>query len=511
MMRSSPQARKASAREATIPAPIGGWNARDPIQAIPPTDAVTLDNFIPGTGGVALRTGYTAHVTGIVDPVESLMEYAASSGADALFAAAGTKVYNVTTAGTAGPAVLSGLTNARFQHTMFETPGGHFLVICNGQDAVRNWNGSAWSTPSITGVTSAGLVQVNAHAKRLWFVEKNTLNAWYLPTSSIAGAASQFPLGAVAKKGGSLLAMASWTRDGGAGPDDTAVFLTTKGEAIIYSGTDPASADSWQLIGVFNIPEPVGRRCWVKAGADVGVITSQGVVPLSTILAIDQSGQGRSAVTDKIKGAFASAYKGFGGLFGWQILEYPKGELLLVNVPQAGGTTSHQYVMNRATGAWCRFTGLNALALSLLSGELYFGTNGGTIHRLHANHDDNGVPVSGIVLPAFGDFGTPGAKQFKMAKPHFTAVAGTEPPVSVRVDYDRSPATVFSSAVPDAGSPWDTSPWDTSSWGPVPESLADWQSLEGIGRVGSVMIAVSSLNPLTLHHTDVIYEAGGAL
>ena len=72
--------RKPVSREATIPAPIGGWNARDPIQAIPPTDAVTLDNFIPGTGGVALRTGFVSHVTGIADPVHSLMEYSAATG-----------------------------------------------------------------------------------------------------------------------------------------------------------------------------------------------------------------------------------------------------------------------------------------------------------------------------------------------------------------------------------------------------------------------------------------------
>jgi hypothetical protein len=66
--------RRPVSREATIPAPIGGWNARDPIQAIPPTDAVTRDNFIPGTGGVALRTRFTSQVTGITDPIHSLME-----------------------------------------------------------------------------------------------------------------------------------------------------------------------------------------------------------------------------------------------------------------------------------------------------------------------------------------------------------------------------------------------------------------------------------------------------
>ena len=50
-----------------------------------------------------------------------------------------------------------------------------------------------------------------------------------------------------------------------------------------------------------------------------------------------------------------------------------------------------------------------------------------------------------------------------------------------------------------------------ASWGAGTENIADWQSLEGIGRVGSVLVAVASLNPLTLHHTDVIYETGGPL
>lgn len=504
-------ARRSPSKEATIPAPVGGWNARDPIQSLPETDAVVLDNFIPGTGGLSLRTGYTSHITGGAASVDTLLEYASSSGSNVLFGAIGAAIYNMTTAGAIGAAVVTGLNSARFQKTMFETSGGLFLVICNGSDAVRNYNGSAWSTPTINNVTSANLIHACAHVKRLWFVEKNSLNMWYLAASSISGDATKFPLGAVAKKGGAILAMASWTRDGGAGPDDNAVFITTKGEAIVYAGTDPASTDTWSLVGVFNIPEPIGRRCWIKLGADVGVITSQGVIPLSSILAVDMSGQAERAVTDKIKNAFNVAYRGFSGLFGWQIIEYPKRELLIVNVPQSGGTTSHQYVMNRQTGKWCRFTGLNAMCLELLGDELYFGTAAGTVYRFHSDYNDNGAPITGIVLPAFSEFGTPAEKHFKMARPNFTAVAGTEPPVEIRTDYDTSPATVFSSTVPNAGSPWDTSDWDTSSWGPTTQSLADWQGLQGIGRVGSAMIAVSSLNELKLHQTDIIYEVGGPL
>jgi hypothetical protein len=47
--------------------------------------------------------------------------------------------------------------------------------------------------------------------------------------------------------------------------------------------------------------------------------------------------------------------------------------------------------------------------------------------------------------------------------------------------------------------------------GPGAAIARHWQSLEGLGCVGSAIIAVSSRNPITLHHTHVTYEPGGAL
>jgi hypothetical protein len=40
-----------------IPAPVGGWNARDPIADMPARDAVFLDNFFPRASDVMLRPG----------------------------------------------------------------------------------------------------------------------------------------------------------------------------------------------------------------------------------------------------------------------------------------------------------------------------------------------------------------------------------------------------------------------------------------------------------------------
>ena len=65
-----------SATTITVPAPIGGWNARDSLGSMAVEDAVTLTNWWPGTNSVILRNGYTKHATGMTGQVESVMTYA---------------------------------------------------------------------------------------------------------------------------------------------------------------------------------------------------------------------------------------------------------------------------------------------------------------------------------------------------------------------------------------------------------------------------------------------------
>ncbi|MEC9266711.1 MAG: hypothetical protein VX464_11680 [Pseudomonadota bacterium] len=55
--------RAAKITPTTIPAPIGGWNARDAIDLMQPTDAIVLDNWYPDETEVALRRGYSLHGT----------------------------------------------------------------------------------------------------------------------------------------------------------------------------------------------------------------------------------------------------------------------------------------------------------------------------------------------------------------------------------------------------------------------------------------------------------------
>ena len=101
-----------TAQTVSLPAPVGGWNARDSIAAMPPFDAVIMDNWFPDTDYVKVRKGYTNHVTGITGQVETLMQYS-SGTARKLFAAATTSIYDVSVAGTVGAAVVTAQTNAR--------------------------------------------------------------------------------------------------------------------------------------------------------------------------------------------------------------------------------------------------------------------------------------------------------------------------------------------------------------------------------------------------------------
>lgn len=498
-------------QELTIPAPIGGWNARDPISAMAPNDAVRLDNFIPGTGGVALRPGTTAFATSIASgaAVNSLMEYNSPGGSVKLFAAAGTAVYDVTGGGVIGAGSLTSMTNSTFQHTMFSTSGGTFLAVVNGADSYRIYNGTSWSTPAIVGVASSTFVNVAVHASRLWFVETGSLDAWYLPVQSIAGTATELPLGAIFKLGGYLVAIASWTRDGGSGPDDIAVFITSKGECALYSGTDPSSTDTWAKIGTFKVGEPIGRRCVVKLGGDIGILTSQGLVPLSRVLPGLEGQQQEFAITNKIRKAFEDSYRAYGQTFGWQAIEYTKGGLLIVNVPQGAGTTSVQFCMNELTSAWCRLKDINATCWSPFGDAMYYGTSSGTVRKYDIDNVDDNTPITAVMLPAFTNAGTPLEKQGHMCRPLYTAAVGTDIPVSLRTEYDDSDASITIASIPSSGTPWG-SPWD-SPWGPSIGSVQAWQGVQGIGTVLSILLGVSSRTPITFHEANLLFETGGPI
>lgn len=500
----------------SAPAPIKGWNARDSIADTGRGYAVMLKNWFPTTADVMLRKGMSSHATGLPSQVETLMVYRPPSGGNKMFGISGTAIYDVTSAGAVGAAVVSGLTNARWQWTNATTTGGNFIIAANGVDNIRLYDGTTWTTitgvsvPAITGVATTSLINVTQFKGRTWYIEKASLNAWYSAPGTLTGAVTKFGLGSIFKNGGYLVAMGSWTLDSGSGVDDLAVFITSTGEVAIYQGADPAA--TFSLVGVFSIGKPIGYRCFKKYQGDLLIITQDGLDTASRSLT-NARAMRNAAKTDVISGATGAAAGLYGATFGWEVCQFSGSEsMLLLNVPVAVDQ-QEQYVMNTTTGAWCQFTGWGANCFEVLNDELYFGGNT-VVRKAWTGTSDLGANIVGEVVGAFDYFGThTGLKKVNMIRP---VIGWDSNPAEflLGVDADFIVTTptgsiAFSSSV---GGVWDSGTWDSAVWGGDVVLNRNWYTAFATGYAFAPHLKVSSSTAeVRLAAFDYLFERGGVL
>ena len=499
----------------SIQAPVGGLNARDAVANMKETEATIMVNWFPTPADVVIRNGMSSHATSMGGAVDTLMAYNFGATQE-LYGIAGGSVYNCTAAGAVGAAVVSGLSNSRFQHATIGTAGGNFMMMVNGIDKLQGYNGTSWwedgdGAHDITGFDTATAIHINNFKNRIWLIEENSMRAWYLPVVSIGGAANSLDLSTIFKLGGSLMAMANWTIDNAAGIDDYAAFITSEGEVAIYQGTDPSSANTWALKGTFRTGKPIGRRCTLKVAADVLLLTTDGAFPLSKALLTDRS-QLQGAITDKIVNLFNTDVQSYSSNFGWQAILHPIGTKILVNVPETESGNSHQYVLNTTHGAWTKFTGWNAFCFEEMNNVLYYGGSS-AVYKADTGTSDNGANINTDVQQAFSYFGSPGQqKHFKMVRPLFLTEGAVSPAIKLNVDFEQKSPSGTPSFTANSSSPWDTSPWDTTSWASGDTITKQWQTVTGIGYSAGVRITTASKDiTLKWQATDIVYALGGVL
>jgi hypothetical protein len=582
------------ARTASLPSPIGGWNARDSLAEMNPIDAVEMVNFFPTPTDILMRKGYSQHSGGITGSVDTLMNFAGPTS-QTLFAVANGVIYN--TATSTATSVYTGLSNSRFQHANFTNSAGDpFLSAVNGQDPALLYNGTNWikvaatgtaqtistitrggtgnltatlttasghglvtgnqvtisgaiesnyngtylitvtgpttftyvmaTAPTldasvlgtytvvhaITGVDSSLFININVFKERLFYVEKNSMNVWYLNTKAVSGAASQLDFGSVAKMGGYIQAMGTWTIDAGQGVDDYAVFVTNMGEVIVYEGTDPSDVATWRLRGVWQLGQTFSRRCFSKFGGDLLLITQEGLVPLASALQSSRLDP-RVNLTDKIYGAFAQATSLYSTNFGWEIQYFAKANMLIVNIPTNIGY--EQYVMNNITKSWGRFTGIEATNFEIHNENIYFGGNG-FVGKFWDTFADNGNAITATVQQAYNYFDSRGQnKRFTLVRPIFLTDNGLPSILcAINTDFNTQSQLGQVSFNPSALSIglWDVGTWDNNYWGGTLSVNKDWQGVSGIGYCASISLNVASKG-IEVHwaSTDFVMEAGGVI
>lgn len=470
----------------SYPAPVGGWNLRDSVDQMELKYAISMINYFPEEGKVSLRKGNSSYATGLTSEVEMLAELRTGSSNKFISAAAG-EIWDISSAG-AGASLASGFGSNRWQWAQFDdASGGVRMGLVNGTDAPQIYDGSTVSSMTVSGsgLTTSNLVGINIFKSRSYFWESDSANFWYSSVNALGGALTKFPLGRVSAQSGNLVAMSTWTMDGGSGQDDVAVFLMTSGDIFVYQGSDPGSSNDWSLVGIFRSGAPLSIRSSVKLGADLVVMTKDGYLPLSKILGLSRVDKGQG-LSDKIDPEVKRVSQAYGSNYGWQAMFYPRGNMALFNVP-IGNSTYEQHVMNVRTGAWCKFTGWNARCFGIFNDRLYFGGNG-VVYLADNERSDDGDAIIGTVQTAWQYPGGRGfMKKYTASRILYqTNENGTQVTVRSAVDYGSmsTNAVITSSGL--ETTPWG-SPWD-SAWSSNSLTTDEWYSMDQIGYSVSTQI-----------------------
>jgi hypothetical protein len=511
-------------------APVKGINAFDSIAAMPEGSALLLRNLYAQPYGCQIRRGYVRHATGLPGDVESLMSH--NIATPQLYAACGNAIYNVTEANN--PAGIPGLTtlNNRWQHINFPNPAGVNMVAVNGSDPmlwfkpdgmtiveVIEGDGTA---DTIKGIDPTKFIHVCCHQKRLWFVEEDSLNGWYMPPDQITGEAKLFNFGPLFSRGGYLMQIITWTIDDGNGSDDHLAAITSEGEVAIYQGTDPNAEGQWSLQGVYYAGAPLGRRGATKYGGDILMLTQFGVVQLSDLLKSTKVNPTESNMGQWVQQIISALASQLGNEFGWQPFIFPGLNMIIINIP-VSPSHSVQYVMNDITKAWSQFDGFNAFCWELFEQYPCYGSGNAVYRALEGNTDDALLDENGKVVikgnairaeaqTAFSYFSAMGVnKHFKLVRPVIMSEGKFKLSVAVNVNYSLK--TTVSPASVDFYDPghWDDGKWDIAVWAGGMEAFQQWLGIVGLGVTGSLRILFESDSETFWVSTDWLYEVGGVM
>lgn len=526
-------------------APTMGINDTQPLANMEEGYCVSLVNMYPGNSSLNLRAGYAEWVTNILDPdnparslaVVKLIVYAGNDGTMQMFATTSVGIWDVTNK-TDAPVLVHPLNNGDVSEVMFSNVAGNYLVVVNGVDPAALYDGTTWTSfsyvpasppPSspgqVAGVDSSTFSFVMAFKGRLWFVQEDSMTAWYLGTDALAGVASPFYLGSIFQRGGNLFEICTWSFDSGRGMDDNLVFRSSMGEIAIYQGTDPDSVDAFSLVSVYFVSPPIGKLAHTDLGGDVVMLTRSGIIPLSKVVqGVATESLYESALSKNISKTLNTiiARSRSMNVLPWEIHNVPSLQAIVVVLPSVDNSAPVQFVMNTLTGAWCAYD-LPANCFGIFRGTAYFGSNDGKVYS-HSTEDPyldgvlldgtEGVAIEGSFLTAYSYLGNPTAlKHFKMVRPILQSVSEPATQVSVSVDYNLGSTTTYNvpSVRDDGVSFWDESMWDNALWSSSSGIFRPWATVVGLGYAGALRMRIANVNPTSFIAFETVFEAGGVI
>lgn len=365
-------------------------------------------------------------------------------------------------------------------------------------------------------------VQAVVWKSRLWFVERDTTRAWYMPVNSLFGTANSFDFGSRMRAGGPLVGLYNWSYDAGSGIDSLLVGLSTTGDVVIFQGTDPSTVATFGLKGTWSVGAvPYGRRIATDFGGDMLVMSTLGIVPLSRLVVGQPVVGGPRTVyaTEKISNAFSQAAVAGRGLQGWQVVMHPGESALMVLVPFAAGATSTQLVMSFITKGWTTYRDLPMYTAAPWNGTLYFGTadgrvciNSGYVDGITLADPQAFTPVNYSFLSAYSNLGNQRQKRVMLVRPSvLSQIPNPAVRATARFRFDTTEPDAPNANPLATGNVWDVAKWDGARWAGDYSTADNVGGAAGCGREVAIAVRGLATSRTVFASVDVHYVEGGLL
>lgn len=528
-------------RNYRFPAPQRGIDARAPLAEGRLDVCSYTYNLVPDDGGLKRRKGFrewqidlensSAESVNTVIPYDGL---AADGSDDRLFAVTNEGIWDVTTA-AAAPTLKFTFSNQTSDAgfgvyaTFISDAGDKYLFYADSLNGLFTYDSGAdtWAqTTGITGATAANVNFIAIHKQRIWLIERDSPDAWYLGIGAVTGAATKFYFGSKLKRGGALRGLFNWTVDGGAGVDDMLVGVSGAGDVIVYQGSDPSSLTTWEVRGVYFIGSlPKGPKFGTEEGGELYLLSTYGLISMGDLLkGVNLSSMNSNTTTAQVSGIIRIRMSTDSDLNGWSVRAIPSEGGLLVSSPIMEGKDPIQYYYNTTVQGWGFWRDLDIRSFATWKNAVIFGDSSLRVCSMDRSADNvlitppaapefNGSPVKFSTLTSFSSFGLPG--MFKVAlfiRPD--TVGLTEPAFTAAARYDflsQEPSAPLATT-PDKIALWDVDNWDAAVWGPDPGT--GWNTVygaSGIGRNVAIAYRGEAYDEFTLIGWDIMFKSGGSM
>ncbi len=539
------QPSKQSAQSVTAPAPTRGMDLLSQLSNMPIDSCVYSYNLIPASYGMKLRNGFVTVDDDIPnadtgEPFQGTKSIIVFNGGgidgstenDKLFAVSNVGIFDITDPNSPPIEKLTFSSQAEaagngvdIQYT--DQAGDEYILYADESNGLFTYTAATQTWNKATGIDGGinldNVVFCVVHKLRLWLVEKNSANAWYLPVHSMQGTAIKFNFGSKFKHGGKIKGLWNWSIDGGEGVDDYLVAISSAGDVLPFKGSDPSDANTWTLVGSFFVGGlPVGRRVVSEAGGSLSILSSYGVISMSELLrGMDVTELPEDSMTGRISPMIREHLSFTSHEYGWEILYAPAEGVYIINSPPLKNSPQIQYIMDISKKSWAIWRGVPMLCLKEWKNSLYFGFEK-SVYVMVGYRDDvpkepsegnDGYPVEFSLLTSFSDLGSSARnKLVQLIRPDFLSTIN--PSYNVKAVYDYAlgeKAYVPTGGEVGSAAVWDNALWDMSVWGS--SDHVGHSRLSGgsnMGRTAAIAIRGSSSELITLISMDVMFTVGGS-